>query len=221
MVKLSKEEREHAKKVVDLREALRHKVTEIDKTTKIKTEADLKNLIKLCKEYEAHTETLKGYGYHVEVWLKKMMCSTWEEQLNAKISIKSIAKKQSKQPKHVIKSAKPKIKKPISKAVSAVETPTSESLYYVMLCWTTRQNYCVCDSVVENIRKYLEKMKLEFMDTMSDNFPDRVEFTSTYKIKTTPEVYKTIIDSAEYILDISANTIHETCNVGVFGKKIE
>lgn len=218
MVKLSKEEREHAKKVVDLREALRHKVTEIDKTTKIKTEADLKNLIKLCKEYAAHTKTLKDYGYSIDVWLKKMKVETWEEQLNAKTSIKSIAKKQ---PKQTIKSAKPEIKKPISKAVSAVETPESESLYYIMLCWTTKQNYCVCDSVVENIRKYLEKMKLEFMDTMSDNFPDRVEFTSTYKIKTTPEVYKTIIDSAEYILDISANTIHETCNVGVFGKKIE
>jgi hypothetical protein len=74
---------------------------------------------------------------------------------------------------------------------------------------------------VNSVKSYFEKLQLEFIDTTTDNFPDRNEFVSTYKIKTTHDVYNTIINSAEFIIDMNTTSINEKCNVGVFGKKIE
>lgn len=213
-MKLTKEQKEIAKKTIQLRNDITKKIAELDKLTKNKNESDLKELIKNCKLFEKYTNTLKDLGYKVEIWHKRLDYRNWELMLNEKTSIKSVTKTKTKK---AAKSKKAENKKHI---IQKAENQNSDILYYIMLCWTTRQDYCICDNAVNAIKKYFEKMKLEFMDTMVDSFPDRIEYTSTYKIKTTPEVYKTIIDSAEYILDISTSNVHEKCNIGVFGKKI-
>lgn len=198
MVRIKKEDKKYIDSVHAKRMELANEITNRVKSDKTKTETELKTLIKLCKELEVQTNILIDYGYKADIWRKYLNYRTWDEKLK---SIKSI-------------------EKPKKEIVKTVEN-TSNSLYYIMLCWTAKQDFLVCDNIVNTIKSYFEKLKLEFMDTQTDKFPDRIEFISTYKIKTTPEVYNTIMSSVEFILDNNTTSIHEKCNVGVFGKKIE
>lgn len=95
-----------------------------------------------------------------------------------------------------------------------------KSLYNIMLCWTSRLEYCVCDSIITAIRDYLTKVGLEKVDSNITKFIDKIEYCETYQITTTKDIFKLILDTAQYILDISANSTYEKCNVGVFGKDI-
>lgn len=194
-MKRSAEEKEKIANLRQTRDGLNAKIFELDRSNKNKSIKLLKQLIKLCKDYEKYTNELKSYGYKVELWHKTLRQSYWEEILKSKTAIEVKPKKQ---------------------AVS-----TDSSLYYIMLCWTANKEFFVCDTIINTVRLYFEKLKLEFMDTSKDEFPDRTEFVSTYKIKTTQEVYNTIMNSAEFIIDNNTTSIHEKCNVGVFGKKIE
>lgn len=173
-----------------------------------KTEStnDLKTVIKLCKEIEEESNKLAQFGLKTDIPSAKLRYQIWEDKLN---SIKP-SKKENKEVK--VKS------KNQSTNINNINTT---NLYYIMLCWTAKQDFFVCDNIVNTIRSYFEKLKLEFMDTQSDKFPDRTEFVSTYKIKTTQEVFDIIMNSVEFIIDNNTTSIHEKCNVGVFGKKIE
>lgn len=208
MAKVSKENREEAKKIVKARNDITKKIADLDKSTKNKTEKELKTLIKMCKEFENYTNFLKNLGYKVEIWHKRLNYKTWEAELENKTSVKSVKKAANK--KHINKSNSrtPEIKQ-------------ENNLYYIMLCWTNKNDYFVCGSIIDKVKSYFEKLKLEFLDTQSNTFPDRTEHCSTFKFRGSDETYSTIISSAEYIIDISASTIVEHCNVGVFGQKIE
>lgn len=193
-VNINKDELKRIKKV---RDEITIKITELDKSSKTKSETELKQLIKLCKEFEKYTIQLQELGQNARIWHKRLDYRNWDKELKNKTSIKSL-----KKPDQIIKN---------------IEEP----LYYIMLCWTNKNDYFVCGSVIDRIKTYFEKLKLEFFDTQTTTFPDRTEHCSTFKFRGSEDVYNTIISSAEYIIDISASTIIENCNVGVFGKRIE
>lgn len=170
---------------------------EVDSKKKFQT------IIKLCKEFTSVTKFLQSQGEPVDDGPKRYNVKYWEDQFN-EFNKKQKSLEESKFPKKV-------------------ETPvaSNNSLYYIMLCWTNKNDYFVCGSVIDKIKTYFEKLKLEFFDTQTTSFPDRTEHCSTFKFRGSEDTYNTIISSAEYIIDISASTVIEHCNVGVFGQKIE
>lgn len=97
----------------------------------------------------------------------------------------------------------------------------SNNIYNIMLCWTTKVDYCVCDSIINAVRDYLLKMKLEKVDNHTTTFIDKIEYCEVYQITTTKDIYEIILNSTQYILDISSDSIYDKCNVGVFGKEIK
>lgn len=211
MARVSKENREEAKKIIKARNDITKKIAEFDKSNKNKSEKDLKALIKMCKDFEYYTNFLKDLGYKVEIWHKRLDYRNWETELKNKTSVKSISKS-------IKKSANKNI---INKSNTGTPEISQENLYYIMLCWTNKNDYFVCGSIIDKIKNYFEKLKLEFFDTQTTKFPDRTEHCSTFKFKGNEDTYNIIISSAEYIIDISASTMIEHCNVAVFGKKIE
>ena len=198
---MAKVNTEEGKSLLKKRNDLAKKIFEYEKEHKQKSDADLKTLVKWCKEYEVLTNQALQYDPKVKIWHKKLDYNTWEPLLKKKTSVKAISKKPAKTPE-------------------AASTPEC-NLYYIMLCWTNKNDYFVCGSIIDKVKSYFEKLKLEFFDTQSTKFPDRVEHCSTFKFRGNVETYDTIIKSAEYIIDISASTVVEHCNVGVFGQKIE
>lgn len=184
----------HARRTQVAKE-VRNLEKEIDSKKKFQT------IIKLCKEFTSVTKFLQSHGEPVDDGPKRYNVKYWEEQFN-EFNKKQKSLAESKFPKKT-------------------ETATNNSLYYIMLCWTNKNDYFVCGSVIDKIKTYFEKLKLEFFDTQTTSFPDRTEHCSTFKFRGSEDMYNTIILSAEYIIDISASTAIEHCNVGVFGQKIE
>jgi hypothetical protein len=92
-------------------------------------------------------------------------------------------------------------KEPVKKVKKKTEIKSTKqdkkSLYNIMLCWTSRLEYCVCDSIITAIRDYLTKMGLEKVDSCSTKFIDKVEYCETYQITTTKDMYYIIINSAQ------------------------
>lgn len=168
-----------------------------------KSEKDYKTLISTCNELVRLCDILDAHGYKPWVHKKHSQAEYWKGELDKYLATKLVS---------------PKIKESIIQ-------PKIENLYYLMLCWTTKSDHFAYESIIDKVKGYFEKLKskfnLEFLDTMTDSFPDRKEHTMTYKIRTSPEVYESIISSANYILDITSNSLYDTCNIGVFGKKIE
>ena len=196
---ITKENRDAVKAIRLKSNSIGNTITDYIRAGQTKTVVDLKHLIKLCKEYEAEISKLAEFGLKTDIHQAKFNYKHWEDKLNT-IKSRTKIKKQPKPKKQDINSV---------------------NLYYIMLCWTIKPDFYVCDNIVSTIKSYFEKLQLEFIDTTTDNFPDRNEFVSTYKIKTTHDVYNTIINSAEFIIDMNTTSINEKCNVGVFGKKIE
>ena len=163
-------------------------------------------LVKLTKEFKLSCKKLAELGVgtrklpHPELF----ETSYWEDKL------KSAGGKPSK------------IEKPVkTKKEKPKEITQQKSLYNIMLCWTARADYCVCDSIINAVRDYLIKMKLEKVDSNCTKFIDKVEYSEIYQISITKEIYDVIISSAQYILDISTDSVYDKCNVGVFGKEIK
>jgi hypothetical protein len=75
--------------------------------------------------------------------------------------------------------------------------------------------------VVDKVRKYLKTMGLKNVGNEKTEFDERVEFREIYQFRGPKVVYDTYLKSAEYILLISSDSIHDVCNVGVYGKKLE
>lgn len=213
MAKLSKEDRE---KVKLIRSTINKLYTDVISLKKIKnkTENDYKTIIKNCKDIVSQLNLLSKYGYKSELWTKYIDPSYWQEELDKFVGNDII------KPKKKVK----KIKKDTKSLIEKPEQTTPESLYYIMLCWLTKKDYFVCDSTIENIKKYFEYLKtkfsIEYFDTTEDVFPERKEYTCTYKLRASEDVYNTILSSAEYILEISSSYAQDMCNIGIFGKKI-
>lgn len=91
----------------------------------------------------------------------------------------------------------------------------------ITLCWSVRPDYCVCDHIVTKVRGYLLEMGLKKIDEHQQTFEDRTEFSETYRFVGAKMLYNLIIKSAEYILEVSSDSIHDMCLVGVYGKKVE
>lgn len=169
------------------------------------------SLIKICKEFANITDKLQAEGENVTIGAKKYDVKYWEEKYKKFNELNKPKTKTSEtfKSKDNIVNNNDDLKR------------SSDHLYYVMLCWTNKNDYFVCGSVIDRIKAYFEKLKLEFFDTQTTSFPDRTEHCSTFKFRGSEDVYNTIISSAEYIIDISASTVIEHCNVGVFGRMIE
>lgn len=197
MATISKENKIAAKPVKDNVDRLFKEIMDYDKAHKQKLDTHYKHLIKLCKEFEKNIIILQNYGYKTSVWHKKLNYRTWEAELKTKTNIV------------------------IPKIENNINIQDKTNLYYINLAWTVKPNYYVCNSIIDKVKNYLEKMKLTYIFTYIDEFPDRIEYSHEYKIKCTEEVYNTIINSAEYILEISTDSAYESCNIGVFGRKIE
>lgn len=100
-------------------------------------------------------------------------------------------------------------------------TKKTSKRWNISLCWSVRPDYCVCDHIVSKVRDYLTTMGLKKVDECQQVFDDRTEFSETYRFEGAKVLYTMIVKSAEYVLDVSSDSIHDKCNVGVYGKKVE
>lgn len=165
-------------------------------TAKRKDSADkFERLISLSKEYNELTYHLTLDGCDVEIQSDKLRTDYWKRAYDEYIL--------EQQTQHT------ELKK------------KTDRKWNITLCWSARPDYCVCDNVVDKVRKYLIEMGLKHMSDERTEFDDRVEFREVYQFKGPKVVYDTYLKSAEYILTITADSIHDMCNVGVYGKKIE
>lgn len=210
MGKLSKEDRENVKLIRSTIDKLYIDVVSLKKI-KNKTENDYKTIIKYCKDVVSQLNVLSKYGFKAELWTKYIDPSYWQAELDKFVG------------NDIIKPKK-KVKKDTKPLIEKSEQIKTESMYYIMLCWTLKNDCYICEDMIEAVKKYFEKLKskisIEFMDCMSDNFPGRTEYTCTYEAKVSQDVYDIIISSAEYILDSYNVSTYDECNVGIFGKKI-
>ena len=105
------------------------------------------------------------------------------------------------------------------KAKEAKSKPVVEDGYYnIMLCWTVKPDYCLCESIIEKLRKYFESVKVSAVDLTKTEFPNRTEFCETYKLRGSKEKYDLILNSADYLLHILADSTYDKCNIGIFGR---
>ena len=105
------------------------------------------------------------------------------------------------------------------KAKEAKSKPVVEDGYYnIMLCWTVKPDYCLCESIIEKLRKYFESVKVSAIDLAKTEFPNRTEFCETYKLRGSKENYDLILNSADYLLHILADSTYDKCNIGIFGR---
>ena len=165
-------------------------------TAKRKNSVDkFEKLIALTKEYKELTYQLLLDGSDVEIQSDKLRVDYWK-----RIYDEFLLEEHAKETE---------IKK------------RTDRKWNITLCWSARPDYCVCDNVVDKVRKYLIEMGLKHMSDERTEFDDRVEFREVYQFNGPKVVYDTYLKSAEYILTITADSIHDMCNVGVYGKKVE
>ena len=88
----------------------------------------------------------------------------------------------------------------------------------IMLCWTIKHGYCLCDGIINKLRNYFKSIEIPAVDLTKTDFPDRVEFCETYKLICNEEQYNIVINSAEYLLNVLSDSMYENCNIGIFGK---
>lgn len=105
------------------------------------------------------------------------------------------------------------------KVKEAKSKPVVDDGYYnIMLCWTVKPDYCLCESIIEKLRKYFESIKIPVVDLVKTEFPNRIEFCETYKLRCSKDKYELIISSAEYLLNALSDSIYDKCNIGIFGR---
>ena len=105
------------------------------------------------------------------------------------------------------------------KAKEAKSKPVVDDGYYnIMLCWSIKPNYCLCESIIEKIRKYFDSIKIPAVDLTKTEFPDRTEFCETYNLRCSKEKYDLVLNSADYLLHILADSTYDKCNIGIFGR---
>ena len=164
------------------------------------SDSKFQELIRLTKEFEKVTTDMNLDGIAAKVHPEKMQSSIWvkayEDYMHG--THEGTTVKKSK------------------KSV----TISDQQLYNILLCWTIKHDYCVCDSIIETLQNYFMSIGLITDGTTKTSFPDRTEFCQTFKLTGTKEYFDLIIKSAEYILDITTVSAYEKCNIGIFGKEI-
>ena len=158
-------------------------------------------LIKLGKEYENITLAMNLEGFSAKVWPLNLGSQKWIEARNDYLKDKKAACKK------------------VYNEIKSRETIQNNN-YNIVLCWTIKPDYCVCESIVEKLQKYFTSIGLNTHDLTKTTFPDRVEFCETYRLNCSKDKYELILKSAEYILDISTESAYDKCNMGIFGKEL-
>lgn len=171
------------------------------------------NLIKLCKELDGILFEIIKLGHSTHVYAKRFSVDYWKERYD-KFKEREKSKSANKKEVDYTQLIVPQKQKKTIKSKNIVDKKT----YYISICWTVKSEYCVCDSIIDSIKKYFETMKCTISDTSVNQFPDRVEYQYTYKLKTTQDVYEAILTSSKYILEMSTSSIYDNCNIGIFGK---
>lgn len=189
----------------DIVHKIRDEIKEKDSNNKFE------NLIKLCKELDDILYKIIKLGYSTQVYARRFNVDYWKERYN---KFKEYEKSKSVNKKEVDYTQLVVPQKKIVKSENVVDKKT----YYISICWTVKPEYCVCDSIIDSIKKYFETMKCTLSDASVNQFPDRVEYQYTYKLKTTQDVYEAILTSSKYILEMSTSSIYDNCNIGIFGK---
>lgn len=149
-------------------------------------------MVKLAKNYEKVTTDMNLEGFNAKVHPNNMSVQYWQDEFDSFL--------------HNTKKSKKTV------------TKTDDNLYNIILCWTIKNDYCVCDSIIETLQNYFTNMGLSVEDTIKTSFPDRTEFCQNYRFSGSKSNYELLMKSAEYILDITTLSAYEKCNVGIFGK---
>lgn len=149
-------------------------------------------MVKLAKNYEKVTTDMNLEGFNAKVHPNNMSVQYWEDAFDSFL--------------HGTRNLKKTV------------TKTDDQLYNIILCWTIKNDYCVCDSIIETMQNYFTNIGLIVEDTIKTAFPDRTEFCQNYKFIGSKSNYELLMKSAEYILDITTLSAYEKCNVGIFGK---
>lgn len=147
-------------------------------------------LIKLAKSYEKVTTDMNLDGFSAKVYPATMSSQYWNDEYERFLD---------------------------GRKARPVITNTDQQ-YNIMLCWTIKNDYCVCDSIIETMQNYFISVGLDVKDTVKSSFPDRVEFCQNYRYTGSKVSYEMLMKSAEYILNIATVSAYEKCNIGVFGK---
>lgn len=113
------------------------------------------------------------------------------------------------------------VNKPKTKSKTKKVDKNKTNKYNIVLCWTIKPDYCICESIIDKMQSYFSKLGLKVADTTKTDFPDRVEICETYKISCTKDKFELILKSAEYILEISTDSVYDKCNIGIFGKEVK
>ena len=161
------------------------------------SEGKFKKLIKQTKLYKSLIDDMNLEGFPAKVWPATFETARWTEAYNDFMHHK---------------------KEQCVKAYKSVKE--KQSTHIITLCWTIKPDYCVCEPIVNRLQKYFESIEVPVSDLISTEFPDRVEFCESYKLVGTEEKYNLVMKSAQYILDITADSIYDKCNIGLFGKKL-
>lgn len=148
-------------------------------------------LIKLAKSYEKVTTDMNLDGINAKVYPVKMSSQYWSEAYENFLS---------------------------GRKKTPVAPITDQQQYDIMLCWTIKNDYCVCDSIIETMQNYFTSIGVSAADTTKSTFPDRTEFCQNYKYTGSKSSYELIMKSAEYILNFATVSAYEKCNIGIFGK---
>ena len=154
-------------------------------------------LIDITTKYEKYLKQLnKKLSTELKPGLVSLTSATWKtkyKEYKKKIKVKEA---KTKPVKHVVE----------------------DGYYNIMLCWSIKPNYCLCESIIEKIRKYFDSIKVPAVDLTKTEFPDRTEFCETYKLRCSKEKYDLILNSADYLLHILADSTYDKCNIGIFGR---
>lgn len=188
----------------DIVHQIRDLIKEKDSKKKFET------LIKLCKNLHAVIDKINSMGDKAEADAQRFSIDYWKDRYNKFNEYTNRTKTPTKW-----------TQKPLTTKVKPVQTVDSKNVYFIMLCWTAKPEYCVCDSIIDNVKTYLENMKAEQIDVETTQFPDRIEYSKIFKLKASQSVYEVILSSAKYILDMSIDSIYDNCNIGIFGKKVD
>ena len=162
------------------------------------SKAKFEKLIKLTTDYEAFIMDINLQGL-TNVSAYPFSSQKWVDAYYAFMNA----------PKSTKKTKKTKIDK------------TKKYKYNIVLCWTIKADCCICESIINTVQNYMKAIKLNGENIIRTDFIDRTEFCQTFELNCTKEKYELILKSAEYILDISADSIHDKCNIGIFGKEIK
>ena len=191
----------------DIVHQIRDLIKEKDSKKKYET------LIKLCKNLHSVIDKINSMGDKATHDEQRFSIEYWKERYAKYNNWLNRPNKKTK-PKWTDNSI-------ITPQKSTSSECNTKNVYFIMLCWTAKSEYCVCDSIIDNIKTYLENMKAKQIDVETTQFPDRIEYTRVFKLKASQSVYEVILSSAKYILDMSIDSIYDNCNIGIFGKKVD